>query len=179
MKTPPEEHEHFCKEHNRSAYLCSHIPAPSGEEHEQDDKLVSYCRCNHHRDDHLDGLACSFCNCYYFHPSFTPSGEWEKRFDEKRRSIDDANFYGANDDSEVTEFGYKTKRPSSDESSVEVFTITDWGNIKSFIRTELTKAKADTKAECVRKIEILREGPMYFGQGGNGALTAAIHSLQE
>lgn len=69
--------------------------------------------------------------------------DWKKRFDEKRNAIHHARFYGANEDSEVVEFGYKTIRPSADGASTEVFTVTDWGNIKSFISDLLVEEKKE------------------------------------
>ena len=75
----------------------------------------------------------------------------EKSFDEKVNELRrENNWLGT--DSPVHEFGYKTKIMVMDKEghlTVEVYTTPDWGNIKKFFTSSLTKALEQMRRDKV------------------------------
>lgn len=80
-------------------------------------------------------------------PSLSEGEEWEEEFDKRvppRGLHPSAGDFNENGESEIKEFGYK--RLVGDE----IFTVTDWGNIKTFIRTLLSQTLSNERQRMMQ-----------------------------
>ena len=69
--------------------------------------------------------------------------EWEKEFDQK---ISELKRDGGTE--EIYEFGYRTITTQN-----EIYTIPDWGNVKSFIRTLLSSQKEQFATQIIKALK--------------------------
>lgn len=80
--------------------------------------------------------------------------DWEKEFDEKRWELVRWIPTSFEEESPIFEFGYKIV------SNLEMFTITDWGNIKKFIRktidSERQKVLKEFEGIALELLEIVK-----------------------
>lgn len=107
-------------------------------------------------------------------PATVPMGEWETEFDAKVKELDSPRFLD-NKDGEVAYFGYKTIRVMKNYR--EVFTVTDWGNIKSFIARHLLAATQRGREEAEKIWKPRTE--VSYKEGWDAARTTLIDTLVE
>jgi hypothetical protein len=70
---------------------------------------------------------------------------WRDRFDVHVNELRQETHWGKDIDSPTYYFGYKTQRPS--EGCDELFTVTDWGNVKNFFQQELDRISKNFMTE--------------------------------
>jgi hypothetical protein len=88
-------------------------------------------------------------------PTGKQTETWEKEFDEKVNELRRMMPEGIGE-TKIVDFGYKLSRDGE-----EVFTVTDFGNIKVFIRTLLKEARKellDKLGDGVKELEIDIDG---------------------
>lgn len=105
-----------------------------------------------------------------------PYKEIDEKFDEKVKELSNP-FYLDNADGDTADFGYKTLRDN------EIFTITDWGNVKKFLHEAIASAKEEGRREALEKLgELKGRVHSFFGEeyreGWNNAITDARKAIK-
>lgn len=82
------------------------------------------------------------------------TNSWEEEFDRKINDLrNSSDIYPVSDEMDfpVQEFGYKYQRGN------EIFSATDWGNVKKFISKTISQEKEKWVAEKVNEIKELKD----------------------
>lgn len=75
-----------------------------------------------------------------------------QEFDKYVKELKQLDYPYRDGDTETVYFGYKTNRNN------EIFTVTDWGNVRKFVEKVYTSAKQEVIEEVEKKIEKLYSG---------------------